>query len=96
MLLLGQRYQFEDVIKRCTDHLKHTLNTNMILNDSKVKEINLETMNALLLARMKHLETLVETFKRKASGASEKFREIKSLPGYNENLSHCSRHQVMF
>ena len=38
-------------------------------------------MNALLIARVKHLETLVETYKKKVNGACEKFRDIKSLPG---------------
>ena len=49
-------------------------------------------MNALLVARVKHLENLVETFKKKVSGACEKFRDIKSLPGFNERAATCSRH----
>ena len=81
ILLIAQRYQFEDVIKRCADHLKHTINSQMLANDSKIKEVNLETMNWLLVARIKHLETLVDTFKKKVSGACDKFREIKGLPG---------------
>jgi hypothetical protein len=64
----------------------------VLSNDSKIKEINLETMNALLIARVKHLETLVDTFKKKVSGACEKFRDIKSLPGFNERAATCSRH----
>jgi hypothetical protein len=89
---MAQRYQFDDVIKRCTDHLKHTLNTNSIMNDVKIKEVNAETMNSILFARVKHLETLMENFKRKLSIACDKFREIKSLPGNNEIISHCTRH----
>lgn len=81
ILLIAQRYQFEDVIKRCADHLKHTINTQMLASDSKIKEVNLETLNTLLIARIKHLETLIETFKKKVTGACEKFREIKGLPG---------------
>lgn len=81
ILLIAQRYQFEDVIKRCADHLKHTINSQMLANDSKIKEVNLETMNWLLVARIKHLETLVDTFKKKVGGACDKFREIKGLPG---------------
>lgn len=81
ILLIAQRYQFEDVIKRCAEHLKHTINSSVLANDSKIKEVNLETMNSLLIARIKHLETLLETFKKKVTGACEKFREIKSLPG---------------
>jgi hypothetical protein len=84
ILLIAQRYQFDDVVKRCADHLKHTINSSILASDSKIKEINLETMNALLIARIKHLETLVETFKKKVGGACEKFRDIKSLPGKNE------------
>ena len=85
-MLIAQRYQFDDVVKRCADHLKHTINSSVLANDSKIKEINLETMNALLVARIKHLETLVETFKKKVGGACEKFRDIKSLPGINSSL----------
>lgn len=81
ILLIAQRYQFEDVIKRCADHLKHTINTQMLANDSKIKEVNVETLNSLLIARIKHLETLIETFKKKVTGACDKFREIKGLPG---------------
>jgi hypothetical protein len=92
ILLLAQRFQFDDVLKRCADHLKHTLNTNVLMNDIKVKEIKCETMNSILLARVKHLETIMEAFKRKLSSACEKFREIKSLPGYNDTISHCTRH----
>ena len=91
-MILAQRYQFDDVIKRCTDHLKHTLNTNILMNDTKIKEVNVETMNGILIARLKHLETLMETFKRKLSSACEKFKEIKALPGYNEVITHCTRH----
>lgn len=64
----------------------------MLANDLKIKEINVETLNALLIARVKHLETLLETFKKKVNGACDKFREIKGLPGYNESLTTCSRH----
>ena len=92
ILLLAQRYQFDDVVKRCADHLKHTINSTILATDAKIKEVNLETMNALLVARIKHLETLVETYKKKVHGACEKFRDIKTLPGYNENTSNCSRH----
>lgn len=92
ILLIGQRYGFEDVVKRCADHLKHTLTSQVLTNDTKVKEINVETMNAVLMARMKHLENLLETFKRKVSGACEKFRDIKTLPGYNNSITHCTRH----
>jgi len=28
ILLLAQKYGFDDVIKRCSDHLKHTINSN--------------------------------------------------------------------
>jgi hypothetical protein len=83
ILLIAQRYQFEDVIKRCADHLKHTINSQILANDNKIKEVNLETMNALLVARIKHLENLMETYKKKSNGACEKFREIKALPGNN-------------
>ena len=62
------------------------------MTDTKIKEINLETMNSILFARVKHLETLMETFKRKLSTACDKFREIKSLPGNDEQFSHCTRH----
>lgn len=92
ILLLAQKYGFDDVIKRCSDHLKHTITSNTLINDAKIKEVNVETMNALLTARCKHLETLVDTFKKKVCGACEKFRDIKSLPGYDENSSNCSRH----
>ena len=92
ILLIAQRYQFDDVVKRCADHLKHTINSSVLSSDSKIKEINLETMNALLVARIKHLETLVDTFKKKVNGACEKFREIKGLPGFNDSLVSCSRH----
>jgi hypothetical protein len=81
ILLIAQRYQFDDVIKRCAEHLKHTINSAVLASDSKIKEVNVETMNSLLIARIKHLETLMETFKKKVNGACEKFREIKQLPG---------------
>ncbi|CAF0734342.1 unnamed protein product [Brachionus calyciflorus] len=93
ILLLAQRYQFEDVIKRCADHLKHTINSSILSNEAKIKEVNIDTLNAVLIARIKHLESLLDTFKKKVSGACEKFREIKGLPGnFNENLTTCSRH----
>lgn len=82
-MLLAQRYQFDDVIKRCSDHLKHTITSAVLASDGKIKEINLETMNSLLIARVKHLETLVETYKKKVNGACDKFRDIKGLPGMN-------------
>lgn len=72
ILLIAQRYQFDDVVKRCADHLKHTINSTILATDAKIKEVNLETMNALLVARIKHLETLVETYKKKVHGACEK------------------------
>ena len=72
ILLIAQRYQFDDVVKRCADHLKHTINSTILATDAKIKEVNLETMNALLIARIKHLETLVETYKKKVHGACEK------------------------
>ncbi len=92
ILLLAQKYSFDDVIKRCSDHLKHTINSNILANDAKIKEVNVETMNQLLIARCKHLENLVDTFKKKVLGACEKFRDIKSLPGYSEESQNCSRH----
>jgi hypothetical protein len=92
ILLLAQRYQFEEVIKRCADHLKHTINSNALLNDSKIKEINIETLNSLLIYRVKHLETLLDSYKKKVAGSFDKFREIKALPGYCGNLTSCSRH----
>ena len=92
ILLLAQRYQFDDVVKRCADHLKHTINSNILATDSKIKEVNLETMNALLVARIKHLETLLDSFKKKVSGACEKFREIKALPG--KKLIIKFKHQI--
>ena len=70
--MIAQRYQFDDVVKRCADHLKHTINSTILATDAKIKEVNLETMNALLVARIKHLETLVETYKKKVHGACEK------------------------
>ncbi len=91
-LLLAQRYHFDDVMKRCCEHLKHTLNTAMLNSETKLKEINLETMNGVLVSRVKHLEILLETFKRKVSSACEKFRDIKALPGYSDNVPHCGRH----
>ena len=42
-------------------------------------------MNTILIARVKHLETLVETFKKKVNSACEKFRDIKLLPGNKSN-----------
>lgn len=92
ILLLAQKYNFDDVIKRCSDHLKHTINSKILTEDAKIKEVNIETMNALLIARCRHLENLVDTFKKKVCGACEKFRDIKALPGYNEESSNCSRH----
>lgn len=87
ILLLAQRYSFDDVIKRCSDHLKHTITSTMLANDAKIKEISLETMNSLLIARVKHLETLVETYKKKVNGACEKFRDIKALPGERKHTT---------
>lgn len=55
ILLLAQKYGFDDVIKRCSDHLKHSLNSKMLSEDAKIKDINVETMNAVLTARCKHL-----------------------------------------
>lgn len=92
-MLIAQRYQFDDVIKRCVDHLKHTINSSVLSNELKIKEVNVETLNSVLIARVKHLETLLDTFKKKVSAACEKFRDIKVLPGnFNENLTTCSRH----
>jgi hypothetical protein len=98
ILLLAQRYQFDDVVKRCADHLKHTINSNILATDVKIKEINLETMNALLVARIKHLETLLDTFKKKVTGACDKFREIKALPGkiINEKKKNISNFHFQF
>lgn len=53
----------------------------VLASDGKIKEVNIETMNSLLIARVKHLETLVETYKKKVNGACDKFRDIKALPG---------------
>jgi hypothetical protein len=92
ILLIAQRYQFDDVVKRCAEHLKHSINSTILANDSKIKEINVDTLNSVLIARVKHLESLLETFKKKVCGACDKFRDIKALPGYNENLTSCSRH----
>ena len=89
ILLIAQRYQFKDVVKRCADHLKHTINSLVLANDEKIKEINLETMNALLVARVKHLEMLVDTFKKKVGSACEKFRQIKTLPGKMMPVACC-------
>jgi hypothetical protein len=55
ILLLAQRYGFDEVIKRCSDHLKHSLTSKILSEDPKIKEINVETMNTVLAARCKHL-----------------------------------------
>jgi hypothetical protein len=86
ILLIAQHYNFDDVVKRCAEHLKHTINTAVLTTDSKIKMVNVETLNQLLIARVKHLESLLETFKKKVCGACEKFRDIKALPGKRCNM----------
>ena len=49
-------------------------------------------MNSVLMARVKHLETLMDSTKRKVAGACDKFREIKLLPTYSDTVVHCTRH----
>ncbi|CAF1000355.1 unnamed protein product [Didymodactylos carnosus] len=95
-LLLAQKYNFEDVIRRCADHLKHNLNLNMLTNpsDQRLNELTTKTINLLLTARIKHLETVLDTFKRKITAANEKFNRIKDLPGYHDDIDHCSRHEL--
>ena len=63
ILLIAQRYQFDDVIKRCSDHLKHTINSAILSSDGKIKEVNIETMNSLLIARCKHLGLIFKIIK---------------------------------
>ena len=97
-LLLAQKYNFEDVIRRCADHLKHNLNLNLLPTcgnaDPRMNELSLKTINMLLVARVKHLETVLDSYKRKVTLANEKFRNIKELPGYNDEFDHCSRHET--
>ena len=44
-LLLAQKYNFDDVIRRCADHLKHNLNLNLLPNcgntDPRLNELSL-------------------------------------------------------
>lgn len=97
-LLIAQKYNFEDVIRRCADHLKHNLNLNSLPtcgnNDPRMNELSLKTINLLLVARVKHLETILESYKRKVTVANEKFRNIKELPGHADDCDHCSRHEA--
>ncbi|CAF3258908.1 unnamed protein product [Rotaria socialis] len=97
-LLLAQKYNFDDVIRRCADHLKHNLNLNLLPNcgntDPRLNELSTKTINLLLVARVKHLETVLDSYKRKVITANEKFRSIKDLPGYNDDCDHCSRHET--
>jgi len=97
-LLLAQKYNFDDVIRRCADHLKHNLNLNILPNcgngDPRLNELSLKTINLLLVARVKHLETVLDSYKRKVTSANDKFRNIKDLPGYNDDIDHCSRHET--
>ena len=97
-LLLAQKYNFDDVIRRCADHLKHNLNLNLLPTcgngDPRLNELSLKTINLLLVSRVKHLETVLDSYKRKVTCANEKFRNIKELPGYNDEFDHCSRHET--
>ncbi|CAF1063852.1 unnamed protein product [Rotaria sordida] len=97
-LLLAQKYNFDDVIRRCADHLKHNLNLNLLPEcgngDPRLNELSLKTINLLLISRVKHLETVLDSYKRKVTGANEKFRHIKDLPGHNDECDHCSRHET--
>ena len=52
-------------------------------------------MNSLLIARVKHLETLVETYKKKVNGACDKFRDIKALPGFIWKKLHIIEIQLI-
>lgn len=98
MLLLAQKYKFDDVIRRCADHLKHNLNLSLLPDcgngDPRLNELSLKNINLLLIARVKHLETVLDSYKRKIAIANEKFRHIKDLPGHNDDCDHCSRHET--
>ncbi|CAF1034088.1 unnamed protein product [Brachionus calyciflorus] len=59
ILLLAQRFQFADVVNRCSDHLMYTLTSTIITNDIKIKEVNSEIMNTVLISRIKHLESVI-------------------------------------
>lgn len=97
-LIIAQKYNFDDVIRRCADHLKHNLNLNLLPTcgnvDPRLNELSLKTINMLLVARVKHLETVLDSYKRKVTTANDKFRNIKELPGYNDEADHCSRHET--
>ncbi|CAF1074855.1 unnamed protein product, partial [Brachionus calyciflorus] len=84
---------FADVVNRCSDHLMYTLTSTIITNDIKIKEVNSEIMNTVLISRIKHLESVIEKLIKKSGSACDKFHEIKNLNGnLNENLSTCSNH----
>ena len=92
-MLLAQRFQFADVVNRCSDHLMYTLTSTIITNDIKIREVNSEIMNTVLISRIKHLESGIEKLVKKGGSAFDKFHEIKNLNGnLNEYLSTCSNH----
>ncbi|KAI3390044.1 hypothetical protein SNEBB_009575 [Seison nebaliae] len=103
-LLIGQNYNFPDVIRRCCEHMKHSINTSTLLTHQRYNELDNGTKNSFLLARSRHLEAVLESIRRKLRIACEKFRLIRQLPGIGSEMTdedfdatdtstlHCTQH----